>query len=52
MVDRESLLSGVWTRLYKMYKQGGDSSDADRAGKLYERLARLDPWQALGCSEG
>ena len=41
--ESSELISGVWTRLYKMYKQGGDSSDADRAGKLYERLARLDP---------
>ena len=27
------------------------ASDADRAAKLYERLCRLDPWQALGCGE-
>jgi len=50
--ESSELISAVWTRLYKIYKQGGDSSDADRAQKLYERLARLDPWQALGCNEG
>ena len=52
MWESSELISGVWTRLYRIYKQSGDSSDADRAVKLYERLARLDPWQALGCSEG
>jgi len=52
MWESSELISGVWTRLYRIYKQSGDSCDADRAAKLYERLARLDPWQALGCSEG
>jgi type VI secretion system protein ImpA len=50
--ESSELISGVWTRLYRIYKQSGDSSDNDRAAKLYERLARLDPWQALVCSEG
>jgi type VI secretion system protein ImpA len=50
--ESSDLISSVWTRLYKMYKQGAESSDTDRAGKLYERLCRLDPWQALGCGEG
>jgi type VI secretion system protein ImpA len=49
--ESSELISRVWTRLYQLYKQGGDSSDLERAGKLYERLCRLDPWQALGCSE-
>ena len=49
--ESSELISRVWTRLYQLYKQGGDSSDLDRAGKLYQRLCRLDPWQALACSE-
>src|SRR5262249_50232374 len=48
--ESTELISSVWTRLYRLYKQS-DSSDHDRAAKLYERLCRLDPWQALGCSE-
>jgi hypothetical protein len=50
--ESSELIAGVWIRLYRLYKQGTDSSDRDRAGKLYERLCRLDPWQALNCGEG
>jgi type VI secretion system protein ImpA len=50
--ESSDLIASVWIRLYKMYNQGPDSSDRDRAGKLYERLCRLDPWQALNCGEG
>jgi type VI secretion system protein ImpA len=50
--ESSELISGVWTRLYSLYKEGPDGADRDRAGKLYERLCRLDPWQALGCGEG
>jgi len=50
--ESSELISGVWTRLYRLYKEGPDGADRDRAGKLYERLCRLDPWQALGCGEG
>ena len=49
--ESSELISSVWTRLYKLYKQGGDSEDQEKAQKLYERLCRLDPWQALGCGE-
>ena len=50
--ESSELVARVWIRLYKLYKQGSDSSDHDRAAKLYERLCRLDPWQALNCGEG
>lgn len=46
--ESSELISSVWTKLYKVYTQAGD----DRASKLYERLCKLDPWQALGCTEG
>jgi type VI secretion system protein ImpA len=49
--ESSELIAGVWIRLYKLYKQSGDSSDRDRGAKLYERLCRLDPWQALSCGE-
>jgi type VI secretion system protein ImpA len=50
--ESSELVASVWIRLYKLYNQGTDNSDRDRAGKLYERLCRLDPWQALNCGEG
>jgi type VI secretion system ImpA family protein len=48
--ESSELISSVWIRLYRLYKKS-DSSDQDRADKLYLRLSRLDPWQALGCAE-
>ncbi len=48
--ESSELISGVWTRLYEIYKRSG-SSNADEAEKLYGRLCRLDPWQALACGE-
>jgi type VI secretion system protein ImpA len=48
--EASELISGVWTRLYQIYKRSG-SSDSEEAEKLYSRLCRLDPWQALACSE-
>ncbi|MGA8030697.1 MAG: type VI secretion system protein TssA [Bryobacteraceae bacterium] len=49
--ETSDVIAGVWTRLYELYKRGGDSSDAEHAAKLYGRLCRLDPWQALTCAE-
>jgi type VI secretion system protein ImpA len=50
--ESSELIGNVWIKLHHLYKAGGDASELDRAVKLYERLCRLDPWQALGCSEG
>jgi tetratricopeptide (TPR) repeat protein len=50
--ESSELISSVWTKLYRLYKLGAESSDLERANKLYDRLCRLDPWQALGCTEG
>jgi type VI secretion system protein ImpA len=47
--ESSELIGGVWTRLCKVYK--GDSSDSEEAAKLYGKLCRLDPWQALNCTE-
>ena len=50
--ESSELIGRVWIRLYRLYRLGAESSDLDRADKLYERLCRLDPWQALSCTEG
>lgn len=51
--ETSELVASVWIRLHRLYKQPeAGSSDAERAVKLHERLCRLDPWQALACSEG
>ncbi len=49
--ESSELISSVWSRLYRLYKQGSDPADLERASKLYQRLCRLDPWQALTCGE-
>jgi len=48
--ETSDMVGGVWTRLYELYKRG-EAADPERAAKLYERLCRLDPWQALSCAE-
>jgi len=50
--ESSEMIASVWGRLYRLYKQGDDSEDREKAEKLYLRLCRLDPWQALGCGEG
>jgi type VI secretion system protein ImpA len=47
--ESSELIACVWRRLYGLYRQ--QESDSDRANKLYERLCKLDPWQALNCNE-
>ncbi len=43
--ESAELLGRVWGRLYRSYKSG-DEAQA-RAAELFDRLCRLDPWQAL-----
>jgi len=47
--ESSELIADVWTRLYELYRSA--DSDKDKARTLYERLCRLDPWQALRCRE-
>ena len=47
--ESSELVCGVWAPLYRLYN--ADSSYADRAKELFEKLCRLDPWQALACGE-
>ena len=48
--ESAELISSVWARLYRMYKSS-QPPDHDKANKLYQRLCKLDPWQALGFNE-
>jgi len=47
--ESSELIAGVWSRLVRIYRQTDESELQDRAAKYYERLCRLDPWQALKC---
>jgi len=50
--ESPELLGRVWGRLYKSYKGDEPGSDrAARAAMLFDRLCRLDPWQALRWDE-
>ena len=51
--ESSEVVSAVWTRLYRCYTdQTSGAADPGRAGKLFERLCRLNPWQALACGDG
>lgn len=47
--ETTEVVGAVWTRLYRLHKRLGNE---DRAQQFYLRLCRVDPWQALACSEG
>ncbi len=47
--ESSELIADVWTRLFEVYRSS--ESDKDKARTLYDRLCRLDPWQALRCRE-
>jgi type VI secretion system protein ImpA len=50
--ESPELLGRVWGRLYKSYKGDEPGSErALRAALLFDRLCRLDPWQALRWDE-
>jgi type VI secretion system protein ImpA len=48
--ETAEVVGAVWSRLHRCYRTS-DAGDPEKARKLFERLCRLDPWQALGCSE-
>jgi len=43
--ESAELLGSVWGRLYRCYRSGEENKV--RASELFDRLCRLDPWQAL-----
>jgi type VI secretion system protein ImpA len=49
--ESPELLGRVWGRLYKSYKGDEHGERAQRAAVLFDRLCRLDPWQALRWDE-
>jgi type VI secretion system protein ImpA len=44
--ESTGLVGAVWSRLYRLYKKSDLSSDQDQAMVLYNRICKLDPWQA------
>ena len=44
------LIGRVWSKLYQTYRKG-EGGDQTKADQLYQRLCRLDPWQAYSCGE-
>lgn len=50
--ESSGVVGAVWSRLYRLYRKSDSSSDHDLAATLYNRLCRLDPWQAfLRCED-
>jgi type VI secretion system protein ImpA len=47
--ESPELLGRVWGRLYKSYKS--EDAGSERAAILFDRLCRIDPWQALRWDE-
>ena len=51
--EAPQVTGAVWSRLYRCYKnEQAGIADADKAALLFLKLCRLDPWQALACSDG
>lgn len=48
--ENTDLVGKVWSRLYQCYSDP-ETGNQDQARHLYQRLCRLDPWQAYGCDE-
>jgi type VI secretion system protein ImpA len=50
--ETSDVIGAVWTRLYRCYSnEEAKIADPDKAAQLLLRLCRLDPWQALMCSD-
>ena len=50
--ESTALVGAVWSRLYRLYKKSEMSSEQEQAVALYNRLCRLDPWQAyIDCDD-
>lgn len=51
--ESPALIGAVWSRLCRCYKdEKAGTANPDKAANFFLRLCRLDPWQALACSEG
>jgi len=50
--ETPQVVGAVWSRLYRCCRnEQAGIADADQAAKLFIRLCRLDPWQALACGD-
>ena len=50
--ESTALVGAVWSRLYRLYKKSEMTSEQELAVALYNRLCRLDPWQAyINCED-
>jgi len=50
--ESTALVGAVWSRLYRLYKKSEMSAEQELAAALYNRLCRLDPWQAyINCED-
>jgi type VI secretion system protein ImpA len=48
--ETSELVGAVWTRLHDCYRnEAAGTADPERAAKLFQRICRLNPWQALSC---
>jgi type VI secretion system ImpA family protein len=51
--EAPQVTGAVWSRLYRCYKnEKAGIADPEKAAQLFLKLCRLDPWQALACSDG
>ncbi len=50
--ESTALVGAVWSRLYRLYKRSEMAGEQELATALYNRLCRLDPWQAyINCED-
>ena len=50
--ETTEMVGGVWSRLVRCYRdRTAGTADESRETEFYNRLSRLDPWQALICGE-
>jgi len=50
--ESTALVGAVWSRLYRLYKKSEMTTEQELAVALYNRLCRLDPWQAyINCED-
>jgi type VI secretion system ImpA family protein len=50
--ESTALVGAVWSRLYRLYKKSEMAGEQELAAALYNRLCRLDPWQAyINCED-
>ncbi len=50
--ETSEIVGGVWARLVRCYRdRAAGTADKDREAEFFQKLSRLDPWQALACGE-